>query len=94
MSEGMAAGNACEQTKAPQVEDQLQRMEKEMSRAQEVQVRLRERLTPVLTNQPPCGEDASPEPEMVPLANAIRNFVQTLAHITSEYGSIIDRIEL
>ena len=85
----------CEQ-KIGQVTQQLEHLEKELARANEVRQMLTQKLSPILLIQPPCNPETTDQPnqELTSLATHIRDMVQNVRNLTEEYESILERLEL
>ena len=95
MNGTMMDGGGCKEAREPEVRNWLSRLEKELARAAELHDGMRDRISCVLRVQPSCcGEDTSPEEQLTPLADEIRECVRKLESLSSGYESLLVRIEL
>jgi len=88
---------ACEEKRASQVREQMQRMEKEVERSIELFKRVYDRFSAVIMDVPTRGEKSDleePVEQLAPLANELRTFVQDMQNISSEYEIMLSNVEL
>jgi len=87
---------ATEVTKTPQVTEQMERLDKAVSRAADTQNRMESKMESVMVPISRDGEamPQPPEADLVPLANQIRCLHQRLDAITDSYSTMLELLEL
>jgi isochorismate synthase EntC len=86
-----------DKTRTAQVEDELQRLEKQLAECHIVFEDLTSRLSPIIRNEPSetkGGEVGRPTPVLVPLAERIRHLTTRLEALSLNARNLITRIEL
>ena len=81
--------------KQPQVGEQIQRLDKAISHAVELQQKLEERISGILRNGCPIGDGPKPErTQMVPMAEELANIIERVDVLSNGLNDILLRVEL
>jgi len=83
--------------RTPQVTEQMERLDKAMSRASDVQARMQERLQSVMVAEAPGATSDGPacvDDCLVPVADTMRCLYRQLDAMTDQYESMLQLIEL
>lgn len=91
----MASGPMAVAGRMPQIGEQVQRLEKAISRAGELRQKLEERIGGILRSGCPTGEGPKPErTQMVPLAEELATLIARVDGLSNGLDDILQRVEL
>jgi hypothetical protein len=96
----MIIGNAvlgnkdCEERKLGQVEQQMERLLKDVAGQNQEIDRLYSKLSSVIASRPEDGSTCTPVPCLVPLANSLRDMSESLTFNNSRLRTLAESIEL
>jgi hypothetical protein len=91
----MMEDGPCKAAREPQVSMQMQRLDKELARAAEIQASVKDRLEPVLRCvSPAAGGEGLDREQLVPMAARLYELADRVSMLNNEYEAILDRIEL
>jgi len=81
--------------RTPQVSEQVQRLEKAITRMAEVRSSMEERLTAILQPATPTGgEPGKDKARVVPLAGELERLTEQINCITNNMENMLSRVEL
>jgi len=87
----------CEKTeeKQGQISNYMDRLEKLIKESGSIQGSLFDRLSTIVDSVgPEAEENSTVESELVPLANKLRTYCNSIILINSDYGNLLSRIQL
>lgn len=87
--------NAMREQVDPEVQLWMERLAREVARTETTYVQIADRLSSVSRDALPSGDkEVTPEVQLVPLANEIRDAVQKLNQVSLAYENMQSRLEL